>query len=133
MLYDLYETHGTVRGVYVEADELQLRSRTRTSTEGKQTGGNVFSRGHIHHLLTNPIYAGRIRHKAEVHEGQHDAIIDPDRWDYIQTTLQDGAAKGRARKTAKQRSLLCGKIFDEVGDRLTPSHSKTKAGVRLRY
>jgi len=132
-LYDLYETHGTIRGVYVEADTLQLRSRQRTNTEGTQSGGNAFSRGHIHHLLTNPIYAGRIRHKAEVHEGQHDAIIEPDRWDRIQLTLQDGAAKGRVRKTSKQRSLLCGKIFDETGDRLTPSHTKTKAGVRLRY
>ncbi|MFK7765235.1 MAG: recombinase family protein [Roseobacter sp.] len=132
-LYDLYETHGTVRGVYVEADTLQLRSRQRANAEGIQSGGNAFSRGHIHHLLTNPIYAGRIRHKTNVHDGQHDAIIDPDRWDHIQTALQDGAAKGRARKTSKQRSLLCGKIFDETGDRLTPSHSKTKAGVRLRY
>lgn len=132
-LYDLYDTHGTIRGVYVEADELQLRSRKRTNANGTQLGGIAFSRGHIHQLLTNPIYAGRIRHKAVVHEGQHDAIIDPDRWDHIQTTLQDGAAKGRARKTSKQRSLLCGNIFDETGDRLTPSHTKTKAGVRLRY
>ena len=29
--------------------------------------------------------------------------------------------------------MLCGKVFDETGDRLTPSHTKTKAGVRLRY
>ena len=47
--------------------------------------------------------------------------------------LQDRAAKGRARATSQKRSLLCGKIFDETGDRLTPSHTKTKAGVRLRY
>ena len=132
-LYDLYEKHGTVRGVYVEADALQLRSRQRTTGEGQLTGGNALSRGHIHHLLTNPLYAGRIRHKTKVHDGQHDAIIDPDRWDRLQQQLQDGAAKGRVRKTANQRSLLCGKIFDQTGDRLTPSHTKTKAGVRLRY
>ena len=30
-------------------------------------------------------------------------------------------------------SLLCGKLFDETGDRLTPSHSKTRRGTRLRY
>jgi DNA invertase Pin-like site-specific DNA recombinase len=132
-LYDLYEKHRTVREVKAAADELNLRSKQRTTTGGKQTGGVAFDRGHIYHLLTNPIYAGRIRHKAKVHEGQHDAIIDPERWDRIQQMLQDGAAKGRARKTAKQRSLLCGKLFDETGDRLTPSHTKTKAGVRLRY
>ncbi len=51
----------------------------------------------------------------------------------IQQRLQHGAAEGRARKTAKERSLLCGKLFDETGDRLTPSHTKTRAGVRLRY
>jgi DNA invertase Pin-like site-specific DNA recombinase len=132
-LYDLYEAHGSVRAVHGKADDLRLRSRQRTTTDGTQIGGNTFSRGHIYHLLTNPIYAGRIRHKSKVHEGQHDAIIDPERWDRIQQTLTDGATKVRTRKTAKQRSLLCGKIFDETGDRLTPSHTKTKAGNRLRY
>jgi hypothetical protein len=29
--------------------------------------------------------------------------------------------------------LLAGKVFDETGDRLTPSHAKSKAGHRLRY
>lgn len=132
-LYDLYETLGTVRAVYGEACDLRLRSRQRTTTDGIRIGGNAFSRGHIYHLLTNPIYAGRIRHKSKIHEGQHDAIIDPERWDRIQQTLTDGATKVRSRKAAQQRSLLCGKIFDETGDRLTPSHTKTKAGVRQRY
>lgn len=132
-LYSLYEQHGTVRAVKEQADALDLRSRLRTSPSGSITGANRFDRGHIHHLLSNPIYAGRIRHKTKIFEGQHDAIIEPARWDRIQQFLQDGAAKGRARQTAKQRSSLCGKIFDETGDRLTPSHSKTTAGVRLRY
>ena len=30
-------------------------------------------------------------------------------------------------------SLLIGKVFDETGDRLTPSHTKTAKGRRLRY
>ena len=132
-LYDLYEKHGTVRAVKSAADDLDLRSKQRMASDGTLTGGVALDRGHIHHLLTNPIYAGRIRHKDKVHDGQHDAIIEPYRWDRIQQALQDGATKGRARKTTKQRSLLCGKIFDEIGDRLTPSHSKTKAGTRLRY
>lgn len=132
-LYDLYEQHGTVREVKAAADQKGLPSRQRSTAGGKQTGGGALDRGHINQILTNPIYAGRIRHKALVHEGQHDPIIDPTRWDRIQQLLQDGAAKGRVRKTARLSSLLCGKLFDETGDRLTPSHSKTKAGVRLRY
>ena len=30
-------------------------------------------------------------------------------------------------------SPLAGKVFDETGDRLTPSHTKTSSGKRLRY
>ncbi len=132
-LYDLYQEHGAVREVKAAADNLGLRSKQRSTASGKRTGGVPFDRGHIHQILTNPLYAGRIRHKVLVHEGQHEAIITPERWDRIQAMLQEGASKSRARKTAKQSSLLCGKIFDEIGDRLTPSHSKTKAGTRLRY
>ncbi|UYV38326.1 recombinase family protein [Rhodobacteraceae bacterium D3-12] len=132
-LYALYEDLGTVRAVKAQADALDLRSRQRTLADGSTTGGTHMDRGHIHHLLTNPIYAGRIRHRDKVFEGQHPAIIAPERWDRVQRLLQDGAAKGRGRKAANQRSLLCGKLFDETGDRLTPSHTKTRKGARLRY
>ena len=132
-LYELYEGLGTVRAVKDAAENLGLRSKRRTTLAGKQSGGCCFDRGHIHQILTNPIYAGRIKHKTLIYEGQHESIIAPDRWDRIQVTMQDNASKSRTRKTAKQSSLLCSKIFDETGDRLTPSHTKTKAGVRLRY
>ncbi|WP_245912969.1 recombinase family protein [Litoreibacter ponti] len=132
-LYGLYEKHGTVRAVKAEAEKRRLRSRKRAAADGTVSGGGAFDRGHIHHILTNPIYAGRIRHKDKVHEGQHDPIIDPDRWNRVQQLLQRGAAKNRGRKTAQKRSHLSGKLFDETGDRLTPSHSKTRKDVRLRY
>lgn len=63
-LYDLYERHGTVRAVRERADGLGLRSRRRTSANGTTTGCGPFDRGHIHHILTNPIFAGSIRHRA---------------------------------------------------------------------
>lgn len=132
-LYDLYEEHGTVRAVKAEAENRGLRTRKRIAADGMVSGGGTFDRGHIHHILTNPIYAGRIRHKDKVHEGQHDPIIDPGRWEQVQRLLQQGAARSRGRNTGKGRSHLCGKLFDETGDRLTPSHSKTRKGVRLRY
>ncbi len=132
-LYELYEQHQTVRAVKEEADRLKLRTKKRTGRSGTVSGGGAFDRGHIHHILTNPIYAGRIRHKTKVFEGQHPAIIAPSRWDGIQEQLKEGAAKTRQKRTSKQSSLLCGKLFDETGDRLTPSHTKTRKGTRLRY
>jgi hypothetical protein len=96
------------------------------------SGGIRFDRGHIHHILSNPIYAGRIRHKGQVYDGQHPGIIAPEVWDEVQQMLQDSAVKTRGTKRKTQRSLLAGKLFDETGDRLTPSHSR-KNGKRLRY
>ena len=68
-----------------------------------------------------------------MHDGQHPALIEPDRWDRIQELLQDGATKDRRTRSKTQSSLLCGKLFDETGDRLTPSHTKTRSGKRRRY
>ncbi|WP_299778201.1 recombinase family protein [uncultured Roseobacter sp.] len=131
-LYELYLEHGLIRVVKERAEDLGLRSRRRVRRAGRVSGGTAFDRGHIHHLLSNPIYAGRIRHKGQVYEGQHSAIVDPVIWDKVQQTLKDGAAKARGTKRKAIRSPLAGKLFDETGDRLTPSHSR-KNGKRLRY
>ncbi|MCY1128625.1 recombinase family protein [Frigidibacter sp. RF13] len=135
MLYDLYLRLGTVREVKEEAARLGLRSKQRTSPSGAISGGTPFDRGHIHYLLTNPVFAGRIRHRNEVHEGQHPAIIDPTTWETVQDRLKSDAAKARSRDTGGSsfRSLLTGRLFDETGDRLTPSHGKARSGVRHRY
>ncbi|SPH24306.1 DNA-invertase hin [Defluviimonas aquaemixtae] len=131
-LYDLYREHGTIRALKEEVKRLGLRSKLRTAADGRMQGGQSFGRGHIHHILANPLYAGRIRHKRQIHDGQHSAIIEPDLWEAVQMQLTAEARKLRTRKAADTRSPLCGKLF-ETGDRLTPSHSKTRAGTRLRY
>ena len=79
-LYALYRRHGTIRQVKSEADRLGLRTKERRAADGTRTGGLPFHRGHLHHLLTNPIYAGRIRHRTRVHEGRHPPVIDPEVW-----------------------------------------------------
>lgn len=131
-LYDLYREHRAIRLVKERAEELQLRTRRSERPDGRVTGGGSFDRGHIHHILANPIYAGRIRHKGQVYEGQHPAIIDPGEWDKLQALLEGGAAKARGTKQRATRSPLAGRLYDETGDRLTPSHSR-KNGRRLRY
>ncbi len=137
-LYGLYQQHLTIRRVKADARYLQLRTKRRVAPDGRVSGDQLFDRGHIYQILTNPIYAGRIRHKGKVYEGQHDAIIPAEDWDALQSRMENGAvrrrehkARGASRKTA--RSLLTGKVFDETGDRLTPSQSKSKTGARLRY
>lgn len=131
-LYDLYLKHGSLRKVKEHAEELGLRSRRRERTGGRISGGKYFDRGHVQHILSNPIYAGKIRHKKQIYDGQHPAIIDPPIWDKVQDRLQSGAAVARGFRQMATRSPLARKLFDETGDQLTPSHSR-KNGKRLRY
>jgi DNA invertase Pin-like site-specific DNA recombinase len=131
-LFDLYEQRGTLSAVASEVKRLGLRSKLRPERSGRLRGGSVLRRGQVHHVLTNPVYAGRIRHKERVYEGQHEAIIDPDRWERVQASLKDQSARPRGRQPASHPSPLAGKLFDESGDRLTPSHAN-KNGRRYRY
>ncbi|KPA99984.1 recombinase family protein, partial [Ahrensia marina] len=129
-IYELYESHGTLDAVINHADQQGLQSIAKHgSNRGKASS---FKQGQVHYILTNPVYAGKIRHKDKIHEGQHEAIIDPDRWQAIQSQLTAGAAKQRGTKSTKTISLLSGKLFDETGDHLTPSHAN-KQGKRYRY
>jgi len=138
-IYDLYLKHRNTRVVKDAVVALGLRTPVRTLISGRMKGGAPFSFGHIHYILTNPVYAGRIRHHAKVYPGQHPPLIEPDVWDGIQEQLEDNSAKGRTftkrnRNGAKaSASPLAGKIFDQTGDRLTPSHSRTSTGRKLRY
>ncbi|MDF0603911.1 recombinase family protein [Psychromarinibacter sp. C21-152] len=138
-IYDLYLQHGNVRIVKQEADDRGLRTPVRTLGSGRVKGGAPFSYGHLHYILTNPVYAGRIRHHTKVYPGQHPALIAPEVWDDLQEQLRADAVKARSftpRNRAGGKpsvSELAGKLFDQTGDRLTPSHTKTAKGRRLRY
>jgi site-specific DNA recombinase len=131
-LYALYQQHRSVREVAVQADVAGLRTRTQFTDGVRSGGGKLFARRHIHQILSNPIYAGRIRHKDKVYEGQHPALIEPKTWDAVQVLLQSDAARERGSGNTARPSLLASKLFDDTGDRLTPSHTQ-KSGKRLRY
>ncbi|MFO0863679.1 MAG: recombinase family protein [Gemmataceae bacterium] len=52
----------------------------RTTKKGQQRGGKLFTKTNLHHLLTNVSYIGKVKHKADTHEGEHAAILDATTW-----------------------------------------------------
>ena len=132
-IFDLYLKHKNLGKVKQEVDRLDIRSKVRTSRRsGITSGGKLLSRGNLHAILCNPVYIGMIRHKGLVHNGLHKAIIDTNAFDQVQQLMQQQSGKERGRTNSGHSSPLIGKLFDETGDRLTPSHSNKK-GVRHRY
>ena len=108
-----------------------IRSPVRMSGTGKRTGGVPISRGHLYWILSNPIYVGRLRHKGQIHDGLHPAIIDLETWDRVQQKLE---SQTRARRISQpdEHSFLAGKLYDDRGNRMSSSHA-SKGGRRWRY
>ena len=131
-VFRLYLEHGNVRSVKEQAARLELRTKVRNGADGRMRGGRPLSRGYIYKLLGNPLYAGCIAHKGKTYEGLHDAIIDVETWDAVQAKLATNARERPPESRASDPSPLMGKLFDEAGASLTPSHA-VKAGRRYRY
>ena len=132
-LFTLYDDLGNLRRVETEAERLCLRPKQMAFPSGRVRGASPFTRGQLHYLLTNPVYIGRIRHKDQSYPGQHPAIIDPDLWERVQAKLISASARPRGRSpTATDARILTGKLRDEAGDLLTPTHTQ-RHGRRFAY
>ena len=131
-IFTRYTELGSVRLLKEELDRNGVRSKIRVSKDGVESGGQAFSRGALYTLLRNPIYVGEIRHKGVCHPGQHAPIIDRAIWDKVATLLLEHSTASGARNSGSKSCVLMGKLFDESGEGLTPSHA-VKGDRRYRY
>jgi site-specific DNA recombinase len=132
-LFRRYLKAGSVVRLKQQLDAEGFRLPVRIDGAGRSTGGGPISRGHIYKILSNPIYVGRIAHKGHVHEGQHKPIVPQDLWDEVQRCLSDrrGALMTNRTRQASE-ALLAGKLFDDRGNRMSPSWAK-KGSKRWSY
>jgi site-specific DNA recombinase len=131
-IFQLYLELGCARRVKEAADRQGLVSKHRRFDSGKTFGGVPFTRGRIYHLLANPVYVGEIRHKGRSYPGQHPAIIDRAIFEAVNLRLKVNASRVKAQASAGTHSPLVGKLTDEAGERLTPSHA-VRRGKRYCY
>lgn len=101
-------------------EEAGVRSKASRSRRGVVHPAMPFSRGALRHLLQNKTYLGLICHKGETHEGRHEAIVDRHRFDAVQALLRKRSAAWKARAPSLERAPLRGRVFDELGQAMTP-------------
>ena len=132
-LFRRYLEAGSVVRLKQQLDAEGFRLPVRIDGAGRSTGGSPLSRGHIYKILSNPIYVGRIGHKGQVHESQHQPIVSRDLWEQVQQLLSDRHGALMAKRTRQaSEALLAGKLFDDRGNRISPSLAK-KGSKRWRY
>jgi site-specific DNA recombinase len=131
-IFRLYLKFGCVAKLKARLDHDGIKSKVRISASGAKSGGKFYSRGALYTLLQNRIYLGKIPHREATYAGEHDAIIPQELWDKAQDRLSSNNKVRRNGGNAKSPSLLVGLLYDDQGNRFTPSHA-VKRGKRYRY
>ena len=132
---DIYHRYLALKSVRALADELAtagIRSKRRVRSDGTEYGGQKLSRGALYLMLQNRIYRGEITHQGKSYPGDHPAIIEKPLWDEVQAVLATNRIERETGAHTRHPSLLTGLLFDDKGDRLTPTYS-IKKGTRYRY
>jgi hypothetical protein len=82
-------------------------------------------------LLRNRFYIGEVVFKGETLAGEQPAIVERGLFEAVQAKLNEQMTNHKASRT-KSDALLLGRIFDDRGHRMTPTHSR-KRGTKYRY
>lgn len=131
MIFSLYLDVTSIAALAEMLDRKGIRTKSRRLLNGEIRGGIAFGVGTLAHLLRNRFYVGDIAYRGEIHAGEHAAILDRALFDKVQAKLTKNAVD-RAMLLKGSPALLMGRIFDDAGNHMTPSHSN-KGGVRYRY
>ena len=107
-------------------------TKIQQRTSGPHRGGVPFGRGSLFHLLKNPIYRGKIVHKGQVYEGEHEAIVGEDLWDAVQAQLSEKAPPRKRPTNDPQAAMLRGLLTDAQGRPMVPTYA-TKRSRRYAY
>ena len=107
-------------------------TKVQQRVSGPHRGGIPFRRGSLFYLLKNPVYRGKIVHRGQVHEGEHEAIIDETLWDAVQAQLAEKAPPRKRPKNNPQATLLANLLIDPAGRQMVPTYS-TKGSRRYAY
>jgi hypothetical protein len=108
-----------------------ITTKVRPLANGQTIGGIPFTRGPLPHLLRNRFYIGEVRYKGEILPGEQPPILDRIVFEGVQAKLD----RQRSNHTSARQSsgaVLTGRIFDDAGYLMTPTHA-LKKGVRYRY
>jgi DNA invertase Pin-like site-specific DNA recombinase len=131
LIFDRYRELRSLPALQRDLRARGLVTRERILATGRTIGGVSFMVGALASLLRNRTYLGEINHRGRSYSGEHDAIVDPEVFDTVQA-IMDANRQGHREHWRKSDALLVGKLFDDRGNRMTPSYAK-KGGVHYRY
>ena len=131
LVFDRYRALRSLPALQRDLRKMGVLTRERTLATGRKIGGIPFFTGALVALLRNRTYLGEINHRDKSYPGEHEPIIEKELFDEVQAILEANR-QGHREHWRKSNALLVGKIYDDRGNRMTPSYA-IKRGARYRY
>ena len=131
LIFRRYLELGSIRSLMQDLDRKGVRTKRRLGANGRSTGGIRFGVGPLAHLLRNRFYIGEVVYRGGVHGGEQEPIIERSLFEAVQAKLA-ASATARQLRLRGSAAILAGRIFDDRGNRMTPTHTNKK-GARYRY
>jgi site-specific DNA recombinase len=134
VIFALYLEHQALLPVVQELARRGWVGKCWQTRLGRRRGGRPFDKTSLYRLLTNVLYAGQVRYKQEVHDGEQPALIDADTFGRVQALLRSHGPEIGPPSVHRFPALLKGLLrCVGCGCAMTPSHTTRKGGRRYRY
>lgn len=133
LIFRRYLALGSVRALADELDDAGIRSQQRVSRSGRTLGGGKLVEGALYHILKARVYVGEVTHNGKSYPGQHQGIVDAEIFDQAQQLLARNAVARQAGEHAGQPSLLAYLVWDGLGRRMSPNHTRRRGRIHQYY
>ncbi len=117
-------------GCDTRSREARIAVETSNGQRRTPSGGSVMGRGQNPSCAVEPGLRGA--HPAQARDARRTARRDhrSSEWEAVESRLMGKSSKPRGKPATAHPSPLAGKLYDETGDRLTPSmHQKAASGI----
>ena len=130
-IFQRYLDLGSIGLLLADLRERGIVTKVRQLSDGRTVGGIPFTRGPLAYLLRNRFYIGEVVFRGQICPGEHPPILDRGLFEAVQRRLAE-QHNGYHATAAGSEAVLTGRIFDDRGNRMSPSHSR-KGGARYGY
>jgi site-specific DNA recombinase len=108
-------------------------TRKLAGPEGLLTSGpRLFTTASVRGILHNPFYAGLVKHRDDLYQGSHEALISKDTFDLVETNLRKNSGRSKTLAQHPEREYLL-KGLIRCAYCLMPMWSQTYKSGRRYY
>jgi site-specific DNA recombinase len=129
-IFAVCERAGTLAAGLQQIQERGIQTKHWASRGGRQHASKPFTRSSLAALLGNVIYKGCISHKGVIYPGEHEAIVETERWEQVNRKLQLNRGP-RPSRTAKSAITGSRALWRMRGGTDRDVHQKTRTAAQL--